>query len=236
MAPPAGALPGASGGAGAAGAASCCCAAPRRTRRTRGCPSSLTAAASSAGARHLGRGRSRVHRRCERRLGVRRLLAVARRRGCGQGQESGPRRAPRGAAAREPWGSGASSAGPAQAPRARPPERREPPRRRCRRFGRASCRRRLGLRLPGRGICVFGVPAAGLGTSVSTLSVEISSSGSSASTCSPSCLSHRVSVPSETETPICGITTSTAVSVAMRLLPSTPRALERRRRRRRPAE
>jgi hypothetical protein len=65
-------------------------------------------------------------------------------------------------------------------------------------------------------ICVT-VPLAGLGTSVSTLSVEISSSGSSASTCSPSCLSQRVIVPSETETPICGITTSIAVSVAMRL-------------------
>ena len=38
-------------------------------------------------------------------------------------------------------------------------------------------------------ICVDDA-APGLGTSVSTLSVEISSSGSSASTCSPSCLSH----------------------------------------------
>src|SRR5579884_1435140 len=66
-------------------------------------------------------------------------------------------------------------------------------------------------------ICVS-VPEAGLGTSVSTLSVEISSSGSSASTCSPSCFSQRVSVPSETDTPICGITTSTAVSVAISLL------------------
>src|SRR5436853_5828609 len=63
-------------------------------------------------------------------------------------------------------------------------------------------------------ICVS-VPDPGLGTSVSTLSVEISSSGSSASTCSPSCFSQRVIVPSETDTPICGITTSTAVSVAM---------------------
>ncbi len=62
------------------------------------------------------------------------------------------------------------------------------------------------------------VPEAGLGTSVSTLSVEISSSGSSASICSPSCFSQRVIVPSETDTPICGITTSTAVSVAIPLL------------------
>ena len=57
-------------------------------------------------------------------------------------------------------------------------------------------------------------PLAGLGTSVSTLSVEISSSDSSASICSPSCLSHFVIVPSETETPIWGITTSTASVVA----------------------
>ena len=53
-------------------------------------------------------------------------------------------------------------------------------------------------------------PSPGLGTSVSTLSVEISSSGSSASICSPSCLSHFVIVPSETETPIWGMTTSIA--------------------------
>ncbi len=58
-------------------------------------------------------------------------------------------------------------------------------------------------------------PAAGAGTSVSTLSVEISSSGSSATTGSPSDFSHFVTVPSDTETPIWGITTSTAVPVAM---------------------
>src|SRR6185437_15189888 len=63
-------------------------------------------------------------------------------------------------------------------------------------------------------ICV-NVPDAGEGTSVSTLSVEISSSASSASTCSPSDFSHFVTVPSETDTPIWGITTSTAVSVAI---------------------
>jgi hypothetical protein len=63
-------------------------------------------------------------------------------------------------------------------------------------------------------ICVS-VPEPGLGTSVSTLSVEISSSGSSASTCSPSAFSHFVIVPSETETPIWGITTSTAPVTAI---------------------
>ena len=58
-------------------------------------------------------------------------------------------------------------------------------------------------------------PEPGLGTSVSTLSVEISSSVSSAWTVSPTCFDHLVIVPSETETPICGMTTSTAVPVAI---------------------
>ena len=44
-------------------------------------------------------------------------------------------------------------------------------------------------------------PAAGDGISVSTLSVDTSSSGSSASTCSPSCFSQRVTVPSVTLSP-----------------------------------
>ena len=65
-------------------------------------------------------------------------------------------------------------------------------------------------------ICVS-VPEAGLGTSVSTLSVEISSSDSSAATSSPSCFSHLVTVPSETDTPICGMTTSIASVVAISL-------------------
>ena len=77
-------------------------------------------------------------------------------------------------------------------------------------------------------------PAPGLGTSVSTLSVEISSSGSSAAIVSPSDFSHFVIVPSETETPICGMTTSICVSVAM-LSPSRRRARGALRRRPRPA-
>src|SRR5579862_2518358 len=52
------------------------------------------------------------------------------------------------------------------------------------------------------------VPAAGEGISVSTLSVEISNSGSSRSTWSPAFLSHLVSVPSTMLSPIWGITTS----------------------------
>ena len=59
------------------------------------------------------------------------------------------------------------------------------------------------------------IPSPGLGTSVSTLSVEISSRASSAATASPSALSHFVIVPSETDTPIWGMTTSTAVPVAI---------------------
>src|SRR5881227_4506268 len=54
-------------------------------------------------------------------------------------------------------------------------------------------------------------PVAGDGTSVSTLSVEISTIGSSDSTQSPTCFFHSTTVPSATETPICGIVTSTSV-------------------------
>ncbi len=52
------------------------------------------------------------------------------------------------------------------------------------------------------------VPATGDGISVSTLSVETSSSGSSTSTLSPTCLSQRVTVPSVTDSPSAGIVTS----------------------------
>ncbi|MEJ7715521.1 MAG: hypothetical protein WKF40_07385 [Thermoleophilaceae bacterium] len=43
------------------------------------------------------------------------------------------------------------------------------------------------------------------GTSASTLSVEISTSGSSTATVSPTCFSHSRTVPSETDSPIAGI-------------------------------
>jgi hypothetical protein len=58
-------------------------------------------------------------------------------------------------------------------------------------------------------------PLAGDGTSVSTLSVEISSSVSSAAIGSPTFFTQRVIVPSETDTPICGMTTSAAVVLAI---------------------
>ncbi len=54
-------------------------------------------------------------------------------------------------------------------------------------------------------------PAAGDGISVSTLSVDTSSSGSSTSTVSPSCLSQRVTVPSVTLSPSAGIWTEMAM-------------------------
>src|SRR5690625_4023500 len=54
------------------------------------------------------------------------------------------------------------------------------------------------------------VPATGDGISVSTLSVETSSSGSSASTVSPTDFSHWVMVPSVTDSPSSGISTSVA--------------------------
>ena len=48
------------------------------------------------------------------------------------------------------------------------------------------------------------VPATGDGTSVSTLSVETSNNGSSATTASPTFLNQRVIVPSVTVSPSCG--------------------------------
>src|SRR3954452_409823 len=82
-------------------------------------------------------------------------------------------------------------------------------------------------------------PVAGDGTSVSTLSVEISTIGSSDSIQSPTRFFHSTTVPSATETPICGIVTSTAVLVGEELTASLldvaglgqDRALERRRER-----
>src|SRR3954471_14759783 len=65
-------------------------------------------------------------------------------------------------------------------------------------------------------------PVAGDGTSVSTLSVEISTIGSSASTQSPTRFFHSTTVPSATETPICGIVTSTAVSIGEELTARLP--------------
>ncbi|SKZ41787.1 Uncharacterised protein [Mycobacteroides abscessus subsp. abscessus] len=56
-------------------------------------------------------------------------------------------------------------------------------------------------------------PDVGAGISVSTLSVETSSNGSSASTVSPSSFSHRVTVPSVTLSPRAGIWTEKAIVV-----------------------
>src|SRR5206468_6335665 len=57
-------------------------------------------------------------------------------------------------------------------------------------------------------------PAAGAGISASTLSVEISNSGSSRLTVSPTFLSHLLKVPSAIDSPICGINTSTRAIVS----------------------
>src|SRR5581483_8739399 len=58
-------------------------------------------------------------------------------------------------------------------------------------------------------------PAAGAGISASTLSVEISNSGSSRSTLSPTFLIQRTIVPSAIDSPICGMTTSVAINLEM---------------------
>ena len=54
-------------------------------------------------------------------------------------------------------------------------------------------------------------PEEGAGISASTLSVEISNSGSSRLTESPTCLSHLTMVPSAMDSPICGIFTSSLI-------------------------
>ena len=58
------------------------------------------------------------------------------------------------------------------------------------------------------------VPATGEGTSASTLSVEISTSGSSTATASPGLTFHSSTVPSATESPISGKATSTSSASA----------------------
>ncbi len=55
------------------------------------------------------------------------------------------------------------------------------------------------------------VPEAGAGISASTLSVEISNSGSSRWTFSPGCFSHLVMVPSKIDSPIWGMMTSVGI-------------------------
>src|SRR6266446_2079150 len=57
------------------------------------------------------------------------------------------------------------------------------------------------------------LPAPGDGISVSTLSVEISTSAWSSTTMSPSLTSHFRIVPSTTLSPICGMVTSIAISI-----------------------
>ena len=58
------------------------------------------------------------------------------------------------------------------------------------------------------------VPDAGAGISVSTLSVDTSSRGSSTEIESPTFLSHLVTVPSVTDSPRAGIVTTTPVDEA----------------------
>jgi hypothetical protein len=61
------------------------------------------------------------------------------------------------------------------------------------------------------------VPAAGDGISASTLSVEISNSGSSRSTVSPTFLIQRTMVPSAIDSPIWGITTGVDMTASRSL-------------------
>src|SRR6266581_1849364 len=69
----------------------------------------------------------------------------------------------------------------------------------------------IGTVCPSPTLISLSTPAAGAGISASTLSVEISNSGSSRSTLSPGFFSHLVMVPSKMLSPIWGITISTAM-------------------------
>src|SRR5712692_3677471 len=64
----------------------------------------------------------------------------------------------------------------------------------------------IGTVCPSPTLISFNTPADGDGISASTLSVEISNSGSSRSTLSPGFFSHLVIVPSKILSPIWGIT------------------------------
>src|SRR5713101_1817051 len=77
----------------------------------------------------------------------------------------------------------------------------------------------IGTVCPSPTLISLSTPAAGAGISASTLSVEISNSGSSRSTLSPGFFSHLVMVPSKMLSPIWGMTTSIAMGLS-----SLPRA------------
>src|SRR5713101_7103623 len=72
----------------------------------------------------------------------------------------------------------------------------------------------MGTVWPSATLISFKTPAAGEGIFASTLSVEISKSGSSRSILSPGFFSHFVMVPSKMLSPICGMITSTAMVVS----------------------
>src|SRR5712691_8637948 len=87
----------------------------------------------------------------------------------------------------------------------------------------------IGTVLPSPTLISFSTPAEGEGISASTLSVEISNSGSSRSTLSPGFLSHLVMVPSKMLSPIWGITMSTAmIALLFSQNPKIARVLSRR--------
>src|SRR2546422_5745425 len=72
----------------------------------------------------------------------------------------------------------------------------------------------IGTVCPSPTLISLSTPAAGAGISASTLSVEISNSGSSRSTLSPGFFSHLVMVPSKMLSPIWGMTTSIAMGLS----------------------
>ena len=83
----------------------------------------------------------------------------------------------------------------------------------------------IGTVSPTLALISVSTPAAGDGISASTLSVEISNSGSSRSTASPTRLIQRTMVPSAMDSPICGITTSVDMDRHLTRTPITARYL-----------
>src|SRR5712691_2486225 len=73
----------------------------------------------------------------------------------------------------------------------------------------------IGTVCPSPTLISFSTPAEGAGISASTLSVEISNSGSSRSMWSPGFFSHLVMVPSKMLSPIWGMMTSTAIALPL---------------------
>src|SRR5205814_4458620 len=80
----------------------------------------------------------------------------------------------------------------------------------------------MGTVWPSANLISFNTPADGAGISASTLSVEISKSGSSRCTLSPGFFNHLVIVPSKIDSPIWGMTMSVGIISFRTVEPENP--------------